>query len=204
MSTKETYRLVVSAAKASEKERKLLSRYNMPGYLYRARPYQLDEVVRRFDVKREAAAPKSMSKYKQLDHCRSIFKADEPFVACVSSNPNDLRAKQFAGYAMWRWMRHANAGTSYWHNLTGGNGDYLRDSREAETKFASLKHLVLAGADAQCSKVKREKLRDLLERFHHIPRLVTTTGVDPVNFMNSIGYHCNLCVWIRSEEVWEL
>ena len=200
---RKAFRLTVSIAGATESERSALKKQNMPGYLYRIPPYRLDETVRMFSVKRENAPPKNLSKATQQANARAIFKGDAPFVACVSSDLNDARAKLFGAYAMLRWLRQAHSGPSLWHTVTGSFSDNLRDREESVIKKRP-SQLVLVNSDSRMTTRKREKLRDLLEMYSDIPRLVTATGADPVSMMNYIGFQCHYSVWIRSVEVWDL
>ena len=199
---RETFRLTISLKTATDAEKASLSKQGMPGYVYRIRPYRLDETVRRFGVQRENMQPKTISKATQQAHARAIFKGEEPFVACVSSELNDARAKLFAAYAMLRWMKHAGASPAAWHapNGSAASDRMLMDADSTLKKHPS--RLVIANADSKMSYRKREKLRDLLEAYSDIPRLVTATGAHPVEMMNSVGFHCHYCVWIRAADSW--
>lgn len=196
---------LMSLKQATKKNRQLLQRQGMPGYLYRAKPFAIEKTVRTFAVERSHAAPVSINKRSQMDHYRAIVRADEPYIACISSDPNELRAKQVAAYAMLQWTRQRRriGSTARWHTITGGLGDPLRDAEDAASRRRP-DALVLTNVDASATSLKREKLRDLLELHGDVPRLVTTTGSDPVTFMNSLGVHCHHAVWIRSAETWEL
>lgn len=193
---------VMSLKQATKKNRQTLQRQGMPGYLYRAKPFDLDKTVRTFTERREGAPPVTINKRTQMEHYRAMVRADEPYVACVSSELNDLRAKQVAAYVMLQWARQRTrrGKTARWHTVYGGVSDSLRDTPDKSRRAPDA--LVLANVDASATAMKREKLRDLLEMHSGVPRLVTTTGMDPVNFFNLVGYHCHYCVWIRAAEVW--
>ena len=198
---KEPYRLSISLSSATDAERASLAKQGVPGYLHSVRPYILDETVRRFGVLRAGSPSKTLSKALQQTHARAVFKGEDPFVACVSSELNDARAKLFAAYSMLRWMRHAGRAPALWHAPTGSGFDRLLSKGESLVNVRPA-GLVLANGDIKMTHRKREKIRDLLELHSDVPRLVTATGANPVDMMEYIGIHCHYCVWIRSSDTW--
>src|SRR5690606_24699313 len=88
------------------------------------------------------------------------------YIACIGSYPSDTRAKVIAANIVDRAInmqqQGAVRGKAYplWHRLYGGYSDTLRDSKELDP--CSL--LVLSNIGADSSRVKLEKLRDILER----------------------------------------
>ena len=57
--------------------------------------------------------------------------------------------------------------------------------------------LVLSNVPSNSTNVKLEKLRDILESYSSVPRIVVTTGEDPITFFNQklflpLNYACYL------------
>ena len=67
-----------------------------------------------------------------------------------------------------------------WHRPFGGYADKLRDS---ERKNISMLVIANVGPDSTPSKI--EKVRDLLEMYDNIPRIVVVNGSDPISFFAS-------------------
>jgi hypothetical protein len=64
--------------------------------------------------------------------------------------------------------------------LTGGWHDRLRDGADDQPSM-----LILSNVTVTSTNAKLEKLRDLLEMYAHIPRVVVVTGEDPLSFANT-------------------
>lgn len=100
----------------------------------------------------------------------------------ISSFPSDLRAKHLAIYLMSIAIAHHREGhhkpgrsMPLWHRVFGGWTDNLRDKPVQD--LPSL--LIIANVHSNSSPVKIEKVRDLLERFSEIPKIVVTGGEPP-------------------------
>lgn len=65
-----------------------------------------------------------------------------------------------------------------WHRVSGGYYDELRDAKERK----NISMLVIANVAPDDTAIKREKVRDLLEKYDHIPRIVVVNGSDPVSY----------------------
>lgn len=106
------------------------------------------------------------------------------YTMAIGSYPSDVRAKVLAlnimNKAIDAQMSGSQRGRAYplWHRLYGNFQDPLRDSKEPE----HISMLVITNVGVDSSQVKLEKLRDLLERYDSIPRIVVVNGVDPVSF----------------------
>lgn len=107
------------------------------------------------------------------------------YTAVIGSYPSDVRAKLIALNIMNNAIddqisgRFKNTGRAYplWHPLMGGFHDSLRDSDDKP-----LSMLIITNVSADSSQPKLEKLRDLLEKYHSIPKIVVVNGCDPVSF----------------------
>lgn len=129
---------------------------------------------------------KRIPKKRQLSSLRDIRKNPFklPYLAVISSMPNDQKAKLVAASimetALSKHMGNRNTfsrNPPLWHTLVGGFGDKLLDEKPSL--------LIISNITYTSSDHKIEKLRDLLETHHDIPRIVVMSGNDPVSFMNS-------------------
>lgn len=110
---------------------------------------------------------------------------------CIASNPTDLRAKLLACQIMDKAIDHHKARTRKhgqtlpkWHKVYGGYKDPLRDKDIAKEKdldeYPCM--LILTNVLPDSTSYKLEKLRDLLEKYDDIPRIVVLSGTDPITF----------------------
>lgn len=67
-----------------------------------------------------------------------------------------------------------------WHRVMGGYNDPLRDVKDSERPNISMLILTNVGVDSTPHKI--EKIRDLLEIYDNIPRVVVMNGSDPISF----------------------
>lgn len=101
----------------------------------------------------------------------------------VGSFPSDLRAKMLVANIMDRTIqfqmtkgRRNPSHYPLWHKVYGGFGNPLLDSPQ------SMSMLIISNVGIDSTAPKIEKVRDLLERFDNIPRIVLTHGCDPMEF----------------------
>jgi hypothetical protein len=110
---------------------------------------------------------------------------------CISSEPSDIKAKVLAKNILQVALDNGVRGK--WHTIIGGYKDELRD------KVKPVNLLVLSNVPYNATDVKLEKLRDILELYHGVPRIVVTTGCEPIEFFNHLGLPLNYGLWIRSK-----
>lgn len=106
----------------------------------------------------------------------------------IGSFPSDLRAKMLAVNIMDSAISFQDSNLKnkrlnrrdypMWHKVYGGLGDNLRDIGTS----SSPSMIVLSNVDADSTAHKIEKVRDILEKFPNIPRLVVISGCDPMWF----------------------
>ena len=139
---------------------------------------------------------KVVSIAKQVRALNSII--DNPIRArysvCINSFPSDLYAKYLAVHlfqlAMESWAKRHKPGRSMpiWHRVFGGLNDPLRDRTSDD--LPSL--LVITNVNDASSAYKLEKVRDLLEKYSDVPRIVVTSSKDPISFFaNKLHYPIN-------------
>lgn len=174
-------------------EQDLLKAAGVTGNVFMQRPFKLDDAVGMIESTTVTGRPKIIKAAKQLESFDAIFKGinSAPLVYCISSLGNDLQAKYTAAYLLTRSLalhtkdRHnTNRTQPVWHTLTGSFQDYYRDRYREVRKGQKPAMIVLSNVVANSSDVKKEKLRDLLELFSDIPRIVPITGTDPFTFFN--------------------
>lgn len=127
-----------------------------------------------------------ISPAKQLKALASIVENPirASYTACFNSFPSDMLAKHLAVHvfnlACLAWQRRHKPGRTLpvWHRVFGGLTDGMRDRQSDE--IPSL--LVLSNINDASSAYKLEKVRDLLEKYSHVPRIVVTSSRDPLSF----------------------
>lgn len=133
---------------------------------------------------------KGISARKQIKALSSIFAhplRGAPIIG-IGSFPSDLRAKMLAVNIMSLSMgAQENSAQSrrlrqkdypLWHKVYGGFKDTIRDNGLPDNPSM----LIISNVDVDSTAPKVEKVRDLLEMFPSIPRVVVVSGVDPMTF----------------------
>lgn len=135
---------------------------------------------------------KSVSITKQLKIAEHLLETAEKCrgVYCVSSFPSDERAKYVAtsiiANILQRKAKSKKAiSRPYWHRVYGGFKDEIRDKMIEKPSL-----LVISNVDCQNnSSIKIEKVRDILEKYEGVPRLVVLAGGDPLSFFGSVLHY---------------
>lgn len=140
-------------------------------------PYNFSPTA--FTSEIEGLKPKSFSQLKQL-RLFNQFLAEplRPLTYCIASAPNDGKAKLLAAWMMQYVISHTSSHEvlPLWHDLTGG----FENKLAREYQPCSL--LVLNNVGIDSTGPKMEKLRDLLEIYARVPRVVVVNGCDPFLF----------------------
>lgn len=172
----------------------------MPNYVMRIPPYPADRHVTSITSELPDLKVKHIPKKRQITYLKEIrtnpFKL--PYLAVISSDPNDLKAKLMAAVIMEAALaKHMSSTTTFsknpplWHTLIGGFDLKLADEKPSL--------LIISNVTSDSTPHKIEKLRDLLETHHDIPRIVIATGTDPVSLMNSrVRLALNYGIYITS------
>jgi hypothetical protein len=123
------------------------------------------------------------------------------YVLGISSFPSDLRAKQFAIQVMRNAIEYQKAKKikkdyPLWYKLTGSYKCFLRDMDDQLP--ASM--LICSGINNESTALKVEKLRDVLEKYQNIPRIVVLGGIDPATFFaNRLHFPLTAGVYLGPE-----
>jgi hypothetical protein len=175
---------------SKNRQRQLLHRgvdYN--SFMRRNHKFDLTESLVRIQTEIPGLVTKSVSVKKQLKLLDSVIQrplAANPVIG-ISSYPSDLRAKNLALYLMNRAFdyyassnsrRIKNKAYPLWHRVYGGFGDSLRDTNDKDPPC----FLVIANVDVNSTPAKLEKVRDLLDKYSDIPRVVVCSNCDPLTF----------------------
>jgi len=126
---------------------------------------------------------------RQIEACHKLL--IDPLrgsaITCIGSMVTDDRAKFLAmsimneAIDMQKQGSHRGKLLPIWHRVMGGYYDELRDAKERK----NISLLVIANVGPDSTPQKIEKVRDLLEKYDHIPRIVVVNGSDPVTFFAS-------------------
>lgn len=127
----------------------------------------------------EGLKPRPFPRAKQQQFIQSFMENSfAPGTICINSAPTDGKAKLLAAWMMQHHYR--NGGTvSRWYDVIGGFDCPLLEER------ANISLLVLNNVGPDSSPTKKEKLRDLLEMYADISKIVVVNGCDPFTFFTS-------------------
>ena len=125
----------------------------------------------------------------QLDHIsrftKSLKKKGANPVLCIGGQYSDMRPMQVATHLV---PEHA-----LWHRVIGGFYDNILETRPK----ASV--LVISNIVGASTPHKLEKVRDLLDTYDTIPRVVCVGGVDPLKFFGeSLHYKLNCSLYLTT------
>ena len=160
----------------------------------------VSDMLLRIEQKREGQPDKLISTTKQLKVLNAILANPlrGSYTLCISSMPSDMRAKALAAHIMWVAM-NTQKGRSHakpvWHRVYGSLGDPLRDKVQTETPSLLIISNIVEGSSA----LKIEKVRDLLEKYSSIPRIVVYGGADPLSlFTDKLHYPLKAGIFLGS------
>lgn len=147
----------------------------------------------KYDVELPRMPGRAVGTAKQIRALESICTNPlrSSYVLGISSFPSDALAKYLAihifNVAQAAWVRRHKPGRSMplWHRVFGGLGDPLRDKPVDETPSL----LVISNINEASSAHKLEKVRDLLEKYSMVPRIVVLSGADPLTFFAQKLYY---------------
>ena len=152
--------------------------------------FDLEDSLTPFKPTVDSVKTKPISFKKQLDISKRLL--DHPLrgsgVYVLNSFPTDLRAKLMAAVIMNKACEdhrdqapHQRKGLSapLWIRVNGFN-DF---NQIANIKEQRPSLIILSNITDSATPQKIERLRDIIDTFDNIPRIVVTTGPDPLTFM---------------------
>ena len=168
----------------TERQRLLVSR-GLPGVdsIPKGTRFDLVDYLVRMEPELPGVHNKPVSTKKQADKLRSILKKPlrkTPYTIGIASYPSDQRAKFLAQMIMSAAIDQYQANRKdfgarslpMWHRVYGGYRDSLRDGNSSEKPTM----LIISNIHDESSSIKVEKVRDLLEMYSDIPRIVVYGG----------------------------
>lgn len=179
---------------------KILRSRGVPGgdFMHTRDGFDAGEALCPYETNIWGMPPKTISIIKQERALERVLEnpLSTNYVMGISSFPSDAMAKHLAITLMMRacekWASSARQRGRImptWHRVFGGFHDQLRDSKGDE----KLSMLVISNVNELSSAYKLEKVRDLLEKFSEVPRIVVLSGEDPISFFaNRLHFPINI------------
>lgn len=186
----------------NEDDRSLLTHAGVTGMVFVQKSIDLAESCRIIEASTVTGKPKIVKIKEQLEKFQHVM--DRPFAApytmCINSVGNDIRSKYVAAFLLNRAIKVYGKGKyrsthspPQWHTLTGSYADWRRDRCYELRKQPKPAMIVFSNITVDSSEVKMEKLRDLLEQYADVPRIVAITGMDPYSFFaHKLRYKLNV------------
>lgn len=142
-----------------------------------------------FTAQVEGLKPRLFKSKKQLVWFEEFM--DDPFQSksyCLVSAPNDSQAKLLAAFMMQHAVSRGSRQNALplWHDLTGGFNNPMLNDKNYKNQNASM--LVLNNVGTTSTQPKLEKLRDILEIYTEVPKVVIATGCCPYTFFTKYLY----------------
>lgn len=181
----------------TEQETKLMRLKGLPGYILSEKEFRLEDYLTNYTSTLEGLKPLPVKKEQQFNHFREMMldPVHAPYIACISSSPNDLRAKILASSIMQQCIKQGIE--PYWHTVIGGYKDELRDNIQYWRRKLGL--LIITNFTPDSTDAKYEKVRDLIEIYNDIPRIIVTAQAEPFSFFNAMGIPLHYGINVKSK-----
>ncbi len=165
--------------------------------------FDVDEFIVSMEPEIPGTNNRVISRRKQLRNLNRILRNPlgiGPYTLGIASYPSDSRAKWLAQEIMKRAMtQYLDSRQSFgvraqplWHRVFGSYRDPLRDDPTSRPAM-----LIIANVHDEASSIKMEKVRDLLELYSDIPRIVVSGGVASIDtFAFRLNYPLNFSAYI--------
>ena len=159
--------------------------------LFSKRTFDVEPHVTPIEVDIPRLPSRSIAVRTQMSALRKVLQAPlgtvggRGYCLALGSFPTDEMAKWIASEIMyqalvqWREQRRHRA-MPIWHRVNGSYRDSLRDEA---VSIPSL--LVISNVTHESTPMKLEKVRDLLEKFNNVPRIVVCGGNDPATLFST-------------------
>jgi hypothetical protein len=176
--------------------------------LRRNESFELEDYCCKIVTDIQGMRPKSVSIASQLKGLEKLFENPlrSNYVLAISSWPSDLRAKQVGLALMSKAISYQRDTKNkvlkvrrapLWYRIYGGFECGLRD--KIDEVFPSM--LILSNITSNSTNSKLEKVRDLLEKYAEIPRVVIIGGhCDPLSwFAKNLFYPVRMGLFLGPE-----
>lgn len=146
--------------------------------------YDQLEVAAQSYIHKSGGKAKQIAEKLQLDHLKKYGGLyGQSYTFCVSSPGHDGYAKFIGSWWFLKWMEQqhkTSLARPVWHAIDGGYYDRMRDTK------VNCSGLILTGVVRGSSAIKIEKLRDILEKYQNIPKVVLTSDETPLEFFERL------------------
>jgi hypothetical protein len=157
------------------------------GVLYSSFPKHIEHAVSRMETNADQKITRTISAQKQLNYLAKTLK--DPFasnyVFSISGESNDALPLQIALQIFNTAIDLSQVGKRpFWHMVTGGTKDSLRDSSELmQLQMGGTPSLlVISNLASNSTMMKVEKVHDLINMFSSIPRILIIAGENPISY----------------------
>lgn len=206
--------LKISLDKRNTSATKQMVTRGLPKSILAYPSFRLEDKATSFVSQVEGLRDKRIEKSKQIDSIKKLIEDPflGPYVACISGSPHDVNAKLLGAYIMMQAVNmQANKeelskkqkrtlkdkSFPIWHNLYGGFDNPLVTKENNSIHKPSL--IIISNVTLDSTGPKIEKLRDILEAYSSIPRIVIASGTDPLTLFHSRLYsNLNFCCHLGS------
>ncbi len=161
-------------------KRTTVLRASVPGSVWRQAPFRF--MPRTFGVESEQFKEKFIEAEDQRAHLASFLAGPtKPWLYGVSGNPDDLKAKYFAAFLAQAHVKALGSQANVvWEVMYGGFNNPLLTTDTARSRPTML---IVSNLTPHSSNTRLEKVRDLMEFYADIPRVIVSAGEDPLSFM---------------------
>lgn len=192
--------------------RRLLVKQGAPhlGFLRKGTKLVLDDAVCEINAEIPRVANRFISESLQLTKIKKIFKKPlfGNYVLTISSFPSDTLARNVGIYLMGLalesyYQKREQAGSNkikraslpLWHRIYGGWDDKLLKHKENPCM------LFISNVTDTSTVTRKERVRDLLETYEDIPRIIITSPTNPLTFASDFRYLTNASLYLSPPDV---
>jgi hypothetical protein len=179
------------------------------GVIHTGFPRHYEHAITRIDIDPINKINKAVTVSKQKAMMQRTMK--DPFagnyIMCIAGESNDQLPLQVG---LLLFLEAAKVASRLqekprllWHRVYGNTKDDLRDGNASvEMQSAgSPSFLVLSNLYTNSTGMKVEKVRDILSRYAHIPRIILLAGGNPIVFCSNVLHtHLNRVVYFSTKK----
>ncbi len=206
-----------TAVQADKNLKNLLLSRGMPKVFFNFPAFALERALFAFVSSVDGMQPIQVSFKQQKEFIDKIMENPwfSPYTFCISSAPNDMQAKTMASYIFSRAVslqlnrrlsselltektqkRLLASSLPFWETLETGYESRVLTYNERPSL------LVMSSLTTNSTQYRVEKVRDLMERFADIPKILIVSGADPVTYFNKFLFlHLNGCCFLQNSSM---
>ena len=180
--------------KLREKDVDLARRFGMPPAIEMCAPFSIEDRVKTFKTSSYMVKKKTINAERQIEFINRVYNDPfhGPYLYCISGMPHDEQAHLIAACLFVKALKVANSAAQF--------PQWVAASLENKLNVSSPSLLVVSKLNIDSTKIKIEKVRDLLYRNRGIPRILVVSGADPLAFMHEkIGMQFHGCTFVQSK-----